>query len=64
MTQQTRFTLHLVSLALMVTTIFGLFYISHDFAHHLFFVIGSFAFGIGWRKFTDLLIEAYDETNT
>lgn len=63
MTQQTRFTLHIISIALMAMTIFALYYISPEFAHHLFFVIGSFAFGIGWRKFTDLVIEHY-ETNT
>lgn len=63
MTQQTRIALHILSLALMVTTIFGLQHIDQEFANRVFWVIGSFAFGMGWKRATDYLMDKY-ETNT
>lgn len=64
MTNKTRIALHTLSITLMVITINLLYWISKEFAHYLFWFIGCFAFGWWWKQFTDLLIEAYDETNT
>ena len=58
--QQKQIILHVFSLALMVLTIYLAYWLSYEFAHYFFFVLGSFAFGVIWNKLTNYLIYKHD----
>ncbi len=57
MTKPTRFTLHIISIALMIGTLQLGLWLSTDTMMLIFTVIGSMAFGFGWKRITDYLID-------
>lgn len=63
MTKSTRFTLHFISIVLMIAVLNLGHWLSTDTMMLIFTAIGSITFGFGWKRATDYLIEQY-ETNT
>jgi len=58
MTQTKQFTLHIISLVLMIVTLqLGFWLLGETTMMTVLAVIGSMAFGIAWGKITDYLIE-------
>ena len=47
---------HVLSLVLMVVTIYAMYQLSYEFAHYTFFVLGCFTFGVIWNKLTNYFI--------
>jgi len=61
MTKLTPFTLHVLSIVLMVVTLqLGFWLLGNDTMMIILTAIGSVTFGWGWKRATDYLIDKHD----